>query len=82
VKQSIDAAFDDHPDDDEDQPPAWWIVNVADDCDGCADLRVELVVEEKGSGRGRVAAHLAPDTARQLRAALATALTTIGEPVD
>ena len=82
MKQSIDAAFDDHPDDDEDQPPAWWIVNVADDCEACEDLRLELVLEEKGEGRGRVVAHLAPATARQLRAALATALTTIGEPAD
>jgi hypothetical protein len=84
VKQSIDSAWDDHPadpDDQEDTPPAWWIVNLVDDVEGIDDLRVQVVLEVAG-GKERVAAHLAPDTARRLRAALATALKTIGEPTD
>lgn len=81
VKQSIDAAYDDHPDDDEDRVPAWWIVNVSDDCEGCADLRVEVTLELPGDAE-RVTAHLAPGSARRLRAALASALGTIGEPTD
>lgn len=84
MKQSIDSAWDDHPeepDDQEDTPPAWWIVNLVDDVEGIDDLRVQLVLEVAG-GTERVAAHLAPATARRLRAALATALTTIGEPID
>lgn len=84
MKQSIDSGWDDHPadpDDQEDTPPAWWIVNLVDDVEGIDDLRVQVVLEVAG-GAERVAAHLAPATARQLRAALATALRTIGEPVD
>lgn len=84
MKQSIDSAWDDHPaepDDQEDTPPVWWIVNLVDDVEGIDDLRVQLVVEVRGTDE-RVAAHLAPATARRLRAALATALTTIGEPTD
>lgn len=79
VKQSIDAAFDRHEgSEDEDFPPAWWIVNLVDDCEECDDLRVELVLERPG-GEERVAAHLDPEGARRLRAALATALATVGE---
>jgi hypothetical protein len=79
VKKSIDYSFDDHPDDDEERSPAAWAVAVLDDCDGCDDLRVELTLEEAGrSGTGTIA-HLAPTTARRLRAALASALREIGE---
>ena len=52
---------------------------LLDDCEACDDLRVELTVEESGqAGRG-VVAHLAPATARRLRAALAAALRDMGE---
>jgi hypothetical protein len=103
VKQSIDSAWDDHPtdaDDQEDTPPAWWIVNLIEvdwageagapravggvggrDVEGIDDLRVQVVLEVPGTTE-RIAAHLAPATARRLRAALATALRTIGEPTD
>jgi hypothetical protein len=84
VKQSIDSAWDDHPPDpeaQEDTPPTWWIVALVDDLEGIDDPRVQLVLEVPGTTE-RVAAHLAPATARRLRAALATALTTIGEPTD
>ena len=84
MKQSIDSAWDDHPTDPEDQedtPPAWWIVNVVDDVEGIDDLRVQIILEVAG-GAERVAAHLAPATARRLRFALATALREIGEPVE
>jgi hypothetical protein len=100
VKQSIDSAWDDHPaepDDQEDTPPVWWIVNLVEvewvgaadtaragggvggrDVEGIDDLRVQVVLEVPGTNE-RVAAHLAPATVRRLRAALATALTTVGE---
>lgn len=81
VKQSIDSAWDDHPaepDDQEDTPPVWWIVNLVDDVEGIDDPRVQVVLEVPGTNE-RVAAHLAPATVRRLRAALATALTTAGE---
>jgi hypothetical protein len=84
VKQSIDSAWDDHPADpadQEDTPPVWWIVNLVDDVEGIDDLRVQLVLEVPGTAE-RVAAHLAPATARRLRAALATALGTVGEAPD
>lgn len=103
MKQSIDSAWDDHPtepEDQEDTPPAWWIVNLIEvdwgggaatsravggvggrDVEGIDDLRVQVVLEVAG-GTERVAAHLAPATARRLRAALATALRTIGEEVE
>lgn len=99
VKQSIDSAWDDHPqdpDDQEDTPPVWWIVNVVEvewggeaassraaggvggrDVEGIDDLRVQVVLEVPGTSE-RVAAHLAPATARRLRAALTTALQTVG----
>jgi hypothetical protein len=79
VKKSIDFALDDHPDDDEDRARTAWAVAVVDDCDGCADLRVELTVEEQGRSGTGVTAHLAPATARRLRAAMAAALREVGE---
>jgi hypothetical protein len=78
VKKSIDFAFDDHPDDDERARTA-WAVSVVDDCDGCDDLRVELNLEEAGRNGTGLTAHLAPATARRLRAALAAGLREIGE---
>ena len=79
MKKSIDFALDDHPDDDEDRARTAWAVAVVDDCDGCADLRVELTVEEQGRSGTGVTAHLAPATARRLRAAMAAALREVGE---
>lgn len=82
MKKLADYGTDDHPPDDPERAQAAWSVVLLDDCDGCADLRVELTLEEAGQpGRG-VVAHLAPATARRLRAALATALREMGEPAD
>jgi hypothetical protein len=78
VKQSIDFAFDDHPADD-DKPRTAWAVAAVDDCDGCGDLRVELTLEDEGGHGTGVTAHLAPATARRLRAALAAGLREVGE---
>jgi hypothetical protein len=78
MKQSVDFGLDDHPRD-ADRAPASWAVAIADDCDECLDLRVELTLEEQGQrGRG-VIAHLSPASARRLRAALTTALRHLGE---
>ena len=79
MKRSIDFHFDDHPADDEEKARVAWAVAAVDDCDGCADLRVEVTLEEEGANGTGVTAHLAPDTARRLRAALAAALREVGE---
>ena len=79
MKKSIDYAFDDHPEDDEERPRVAWSVAVLDDCEGCEDLRVELVVEEEGGSGTGLVGHLSPATARRLRAALAAALREVGE---
>jgi hypothetical protein len=79
MKKSIDFAFDDHPDGDDDKARVAWAVAVLDDCDGCADIRVELSVENAGAKGTGVVGHLAPATARRLRAALAAALREVGE---
>jgi len=82
MKKLADYGADDHPADDPDRVQAAWSVALLDDCDACDGLRVELTLEEAGqAGRG-VVAHLAPATARRLRAALATALREMGEPAD
>ena len=82
MKKLADYGTDDHPDDDPERARAAWSVVLFDDCDRCDDLRVELTLEEEGqAGRG-VVAHLAPATARRLRAALASALREMGEPLD
>jgi hypothetical protein len=83
VKKLIDYGRDDHPEDaDTDRAQAAWSVAILDDCDGCADLRVELVLEEVGqAGYGKVA-HLAPATARQLCDALRKALKELGEDAE
>ena len=79
MKKLADYGEDDHPPGDPERARAAWAVALLDDCEGCDDLRVELTLEEAGqAGRG-VVAHLAPATARRLRAALATALRDMGE---
>jgi hypothetical protein len=78
MKQSVDDAFDDHPADAE-RPRVSWSVVIADDCEDCEDLRVEVTLEEDGRRGTGLTAHLAPDSARRLRAALATALRQLGE---
>src|SRR4029450_7193357 len=84
VRRSIDDALDDHPADDDERPPVSWAVALSDDCDACGpgELRVVLTVEEAGRAGLGLVAHLAPDTARRLRAAIAAALREMGEPVD
>ena len=79
MKKSIDFFFDDHPADDDERPRTAWAVTIADDCDGCEDIRVELTLEEEGAERSPIVAHLAPATARRLRAAIAAALSEVGE---
>jgi hypothetical protein len=79
MKKLADYGVDDHPADDPERAQAAWAVALLDDCEDCGDLRVELTLEEAGQpGRG-VVAHLAPATARRLRAALAQALREMGE---
>lgn len=80
MRQSVDYSFDDHPDQDGERPRASWTVALSDDCEGCGDLRVELTVEEAGRAGAGVVAHLAPATARRLRAAVGAALREMGEP--
>lgn len=84
MRQSIDFAFDDHAnladDEDEGRPRSVWAVAVIDDCEGCADPRVELTLEEEGAPGTGVSAHLSAATARRLRGALAAALKVTGEP--
>jgi hypothetical protein len=82
VKKSIDFSFDDHPEDDDERARVAWAVAVVDDCDGCADLRIELMLEDEGASGTGVTAHLAPRTARRLRAALGAGLREIGESED
>lgn len=82
MRRSIDDAVDDHPADDEERPGVSWAVALSDDCEGCGDgeLRVVLTIEEQGRPGTGLVAHLAPATARRLRGALAAALAEIGEP--
>jgi hypothetical protein len=82
MKKLADYGRDDHPDDDPERSQLAWAVAVMDDCDACGDLRVELTLEEVGrAGYGQVA-HLSPEGARKLRAALTTALRDLGEERD
>jgi hypothetical protein len=82
MRRSIDDALDDHPADDEERPPVSWAVALSDDCEACGEgeLRVVLTLEESGRAGLGIVAHLAPDTARRLRRAIADALREIGEP--
>jgi hypothetical protein len=79
VKKLADYGTDDHPPDDPERAHICWVVAAFDDCDECGDLRVELTIEEVGGAGQGLVAHLAPVSARQLRAALATALREMGE---
>jgi len=86
VRKFIEDGADDHPatsdGDDDDKAPANWGVAVTDDCEACEDPRIVLTVEPRGEhGRG-IVAHLGPDSARRLRAALGAALREIGASVD
>ncbi|HEX9682524.1 MAG TPA: hypothetical protein VGA13_05545 [Acidimicrobiales bacterium] len=80
MRRSIDDATDDHPADD-DRSSVSWAVALSDDCEGCADLRVVLTMEEMGAAGYGLIAHLAPPTARRLRTALRDALRELGEDV-
>ena len=80
MKKFADNGRDDHPADDAERVQVSWAVAALDDCEECVDPRVELTVEEVGRPGAGLVAHLAPKTARRLRAALAAALKEIGEP--
>jgi hypothetical protein len=82
VKKLAGYGLDDHPADDPDKAQLAWAVAVRDDCDTCADPRVELTLEEAGLPGAGLVAHLAPASARRLRATLAVALKDIGEAPD
>ena len=82
MKKLADYGRDDHPGDDPERAQVSWAVAVMDDCDECVEPRIELTVEEVGRPGAGIVGHLAPDTARQLRAALKTALREIGERED
>jgi hypothetical protein len=79
MKKLADYGTDDHPPDDPERVRISWIVVAMDDCTECEDVRVELTVEEEGKNGAGLVGHLAPDSARKLRAALATALREMGE---
>jgi len=79
MRKLADYGTDDHPDGDPDRTPVAWTVASIDDCDGCEALRVELTVEEMDRPGTGLAAHLAPDSARRLRTAIAGALRDLGE---
>lgn len=82
MKKLADYGLDDHPPDDPERAQLAWAVAALDDCAECDGVRVELTVEEAGDPGAGLVGHLAPATARRLRAALATALREMGEPVD
>lgn len=79
VKKLVEYGRDDHPADDPERAQLAWAVAVLDDCDRCGDLRVELTMEEVGRPGSGLVAHLAPQTARRLHAALSAALREIGQ---
>ena len=79
-------SIDDYPAGPQDVPPGWeddlvpvsWAIAISDDYDD-GEPRVVLTVEEVGRpGEGYVA-HLTPQVARRLRAAIADALKEVGE---
>ena len=81
MKRLADYGFDDHPDDDDEEKARLaWSVVAMDDCAACNDLRIELTIEEAGRAGTGLAAHLSPDSARKVRAAIGQALRDIGEP--
>ncbi len=75
MKKLADYGRDDHPEGDPERAQLAWAVAIMDDCDECADLRVELTLEEAGSPGTGLVGHLSPATARQLRAALGVSVT-------
>ena len=80
MRKLADYGTDDHPDGDPERVKVAWAVAALDDCEECEEPRVELTVEEAGRPGTGLAGHLAPATARRLRAALALALREMGEP--
>jgi hypothetical protein len=82
MKKLSDYGVDDHPADDPERAQMAWTVALLDDCEECDGLRVELTVEEVGRPGAGLVGHLAPPTARRLRAALANALRDMGEAAD
>lgn len=79
MKKLTDYGRDDHPADDPERAQLAWSVAALDDCDECGDLRVELTLEEAGRPGTGLVSHLAPSSARRLRAALGAALKEMGE---
>lgn len=81
MKKLIDYGRDDHPEEEDgEKAQSAWAIAIMDDCPECADLRVELTLEEVGRpGYGQVA-HLSPEAARRLRSALGQALKELGQP--
>lgn len=82
MRKLADYGRDDHPADDPERAQLAWTVALLDDCDECDGLRVEVTLEEVGRPGTGLVGHLAPATARRLRAALARALSEMGEPAD
>ena len=82
MRKLADYGRDDHPEGDPERAQLAWTVALLDDCEECDGLRVELTLEEVGRPGTGLVGHLAPATARQLRAVLARALQEIGEPAD
>ena len=82
MKKLADHGQDDHPAEDPERARVAWAVAAIDDCDACTDPRIELTIEEVGSPGTGIAGHLSPRSARQMRAALKTALREIGEETD
>ena len=82
MRRSIDDSRDDHPEGDDERPPASWAVAIADDCDGCGGERVVVTVEEVGRAGTGVVLHLDANNARRFRSAIAAALREIGERPD
>lgn len=82
MRKLADYGRDDHPEDDPERAQLAWTVALLDDCDECDGLRVELTMEEVGQPGAGLVGHLAPATARRLRAALARALREMGEAAD
>ncbi len=81
VRKLLDYGRDDHPAGDPERAQVAWSVVALDDCEPCADLRVELTVEEVGRPGTGLAAHLSPVTAKAVVRALSAALAEIGESV-
>jgi hypothetical protein len=82
MKKLADYGVDDHPDNDPERARAAWAIAAMDDCDPCGNARVELTLEEVGRPGAGTVAHLGPETAKRLVAALNSALRDIGEDVE